>query len=271
MNGRTIVVGDLQGCYNETIKLLEKCKATADDHVIFAGDLVDRGPDGGKCIDLAIRREAIQGKPASILGNHEERHLHYRDLEDKGRTVNVTVPSHVATRLQLEKRHYDYIRRMPLFIRLPEHNAVVVHAGVYPGRPIEAQDPHHLLHIQMIQPYDKWGNPTRNMRSIWPSRVPDNEDGWGFWTKFWDGPERVIFGHSVFDKPLITDKVCGIDGGCCFGRDLHAVILPSWEIVTVKGTVDYGKGVRGRPSEEEVLRGAHVRKFLIHDDVSTFS
>ena len=45
MSARTIVIGDLHGCYDEAIELLTKVGATSSDRVIFAGDLVDRGPN----------------------------------------------------------------------------------------------------------------------------------------------------------------------------------------------------------------------------------
>jgi hypothetical protein len=250
---RTIIIGDPQGCLKETLTLLEKCKVTPSDHVIFVGDMVDRGPESGGCLDLAMRREALQGKPAAILGNHEDKHLYYRDLEDKGRDPKCVIPTHVATRKQLTAEHYQYMRRLPLYLRLPEYNAVVVHAGVFPGVAIENQSPHHLLHIQMINP--------PNRESKWPSKSPE---GWTFWTHHWDGPERIIFGHSVFDKPLVTDKVVGIDGGGCFGMQLHALILPGWDIVSVPCAVNYGKGSRGRS-------GDAIKKIPIHGDVSSFS
>lgn len=263
--GRTILIGDLHGCLREAELLLEKCHATAEDHVVFLGDLIDRGPDSVGCVNLAMRIEARQAKPACILGNHEEKALSYDDQANRtGKEPNIPVPTHAATRMQLKPEHYDYMRRLPLFLRFPEHNAIVVHAGVYPNRPIEAQEPRHLLHIQSIQPYDQWGNLTRNTKSVWPSRVPTNEEGWGFWTTFYTGPEFVVFGHSVLDRPLITDKVAGIDGGAVFGRDLHALILDTMQVVTVHATKDFGKGRRGTQNRE-------IKSFLIHDGVSTFS
>lgn len=153
---------------------------------------------------------------------------------------------------------------MPLFIKIPEFNIIAVHAGVYPGRPIEAQEARHLLHIQCIQPFDKNGQPTYNTKSKWPSRIPSNEDGWSFWTKFYNGSEQVVFGHSVLDRPLITDKVIGIDGGACFGRQLHAYVFPERQVVTVQAGADHGRGRRG-------TQAANVLLYPIHDGVSTYS
>jgi len=268
---RTIFIGDLHGCHDETVALLKKLDVTPADHVIFLGDYIDRGPDNAKCCDLVRQREQVQGKAGAILGNHEEKHLSYEDcLKRKGRLPEQIPPTHLATRAQLKPEHYEWFRSLPLYLRVSEHNAVAVHAGVYPGRPIEAQEARHLLHVQMIQPYDKGGKPSHNFKSMWPSRVPDNEDGWKFWTQFWNGPEFIVFGHSVLDKPLITDKVAGIDGGAVFGRELHALVLDgeTKKIVTVNATQDFGKGRRGQTNEAS---GQRIKTFLIHDDVSTYS
>ena len=261
---RTIVIGDLQGMYNEAVALLGKCEVTPDDRVIFAGDLLDRGPDNDKCVDLAMRREIIQGSPACIMGNHESKHLEYYAKDERGVDSNVGIESHIKTRAQLRPHHYEWSKKLPLYIRLPEHNAVVVHAGVYPGRTIEQQKPDHLLHIQMVKPFNADGSPSWDERSMWVSKAPKDDLLCRFWTHFWDGPERIIFGHSVFDKPLITDKVCGIDGGACFGRYLHALILPEWKIVSVKADTDFGKGRRG-------TQNANIKTYLVHGDVSTYS
>ena len=262
---RTIFIGDLHGCWEEAAALLKKCNVSASDHVIFLGDYVDRGLENAKCCDLVREREQIQGRPAGILGNHESRHLEHEDhLLRKGRLPEQIPPTHVATRAQLKPEHYDWFRSLPLYLRASEHNAVAVHAGVFPGRSIESQEKKHLLHIQMIRPYDfdEQGNMVINTKSCWPSRAPDNT--WRFWTHFWDGPELIVFGHSVFDQPLITDRVAGIDGGAVFGRQLHAFILPEREVITVNGTTDFGKGHRGTETKP-------IMTYLVHNDVSTYS
>jgi len=272
MTDRTIVIGDLHGMYNEAVLLLQKLQLTPNDWVIWCGDYVDRGPENAKCCDLVRNREQVQGKPAGILGNHEDVHVGYRDAELDGRQLDTSrmPPTHVATRTQLQPDHYEWFKSLPLYIRIPDHNAVVVHAGVWPGRAIEDQRARHLLHIQTISPYvfDEDRNalvPRTNEKSVWPSKVPDDGQDWRFWTQFWDGPETVIFGHSVLTKPLIADRVIGIDGGAVFGYDLHAYVLPEKKIVSVKALRDYGGGRRGKDRPDE------IQTFRIHDDVETYS
>jgi len=234
---RTIVIGDLHGCYDEAVALLDLLAVTKDDRVIFAGDLVDRGPKNRECVELAMRHECI-------LGNHEEKHLEQRKRNDEDLS-----PDHLRTRRALSNDHLDYFAKLPTFIRLPEHGAVVVHAGVMPDVAIEKQDAYHLLHAQCVHPPER--------KSYWPSKAPRTHT---FWTNHWRGPERVIFGHSVLTKPLVTEHAVGIDTGCVFGGPLTAVVLPGWQIVSV-------------PSKQPPrAKGAdRVGRFRVHGDVFAYS
>jgi len=234
---RTIVVGDLHGCRDEALDLLDKLAVTSADRVIFAGDLVDRGPDPRGCVELAMAHEAI-------LGNHEEKHLRIR-----GRPAEALSPDHLRTRQALDDQHYAWLDGLPLYVRLPESNAVVVHAGVLPDRPIEAQSDHVLLHGQHLCPPKK--------DSKWPSKAPA---GWRFWTNYWRGPERVIFGHTVLTKPLVSPHAVGIDTGCVHGHTLTAVVLPTWEVVQVPA-----RKAHWGP------KGDGISKYEVQDDVYCYS
>ncbi|MFZ5444318.1 MAG: metallophosphoesterase family protein [Myxococcota bacterium] len=215
---RTLVIGDLHGCFDEAVELLSQLQVTSSDRVIFAGDLVDRGPKPRECVELAMRHECI-------LGNHEEKHLQQRRSKPEKLS-----PSHLFTRNALGDEHYAYFEKLPLFIRLPEFGAAVVHAGVFPGVPLEEQSAHHLLHAQHLKP--------PATKSYWPSKAPADHS---FWTNFWRGPERIIFGHSVLDRPLVSEWAVGIDTGAVFGRGLTALVLPEWKLVTLPSR-DYSGG-----------------------------
>jgi hypothetical protein len=234
---RTIVIGDLHGCQDEALELLDSLAVTVNDRVIFAGDLVDRGPKRRECVELAMRHSCI-------LGNHEEKHLRIRRRQRKD-----VIPDHAETIRVLDERHFKYFESLPLYTRIPEANAVVVHAGVLPGIPVEQQPPSVLLHGQCIHP------PAKD--SKWPSKAPA---GWKFWSNYWMGPERVIFGHTVLDRPLVSPWAVGIDTGGVHGGALTAVVLPEWKIVSVPARKNYWGP-----------KGVGVATFPVMDGVNCYS
>ena len=67
---RIISIGDIHGCYDKLINLLNQVKPTNKDLLIFHGDYLDRGPNNFKCMEFVIKminyRNCI-----FLLGNHE--------------------------------------------------------------------------------------------------------------------------------------------------------------------------------------------------------
>jgi hypothetical protein len=238
---RTIVIADLHGCFEEAQDLLDRVAASASDRVIFVGDLVDRGPKPRECVELAMRYECV-------LGNHEEKHLRQRKSADAALS-----PDHLRTRRSLEPKHYAWFETLPTYVLLPEHDAAIVHAGALPDVAIAAQNPYHLLHAQCVRPPER--------KSYWPSKAPATHT---FWTNHWRGPERVIFGHTVLDRPLVTEHAVGIDTGCVHGGGLTCVVLPDWSVVTVPS--------RARPDAHgPERRSGAIARYPIHGEVHAFS
>ena len=46
------IIGDVHGHYNELISLINKLPNKIDSKICFVGDLIDRGPDSKKVVDL---------------------------------------------------------------------------------------------------------------------------------------------------------------------------------------------------------------------------
>ncbi|RMJ08917.1 hypothetical protein CDV36_011448 [Fusarium kuroshium] len=69
---RLIIVGDVHGHLSELKKLLEKVKfdRSNGDHLIFVGDLVNKGPDSAGVVQLAMDLGA-----SAVRGNNEDRVL----------------------------------------------------------------------------------------------------------------------------------------------------------------------------------------------------
>jgi hypothetical protein len=64
---RVVIVGDVHGCQEELVRLLEKCKVDANTTVIIVGDLVNKGPYSAEVVAY-VRKNAI----LSVRGNHDE-------------------------------------------------------------------------------------------------------------------------------------------------------------------------------------------------------
>lgn len=66
--GRDFVIGDVHGAYKNLMVLLEKLQFNeSQDRLFSLGDLIDRGVDSEKCLDLLKQPWFF-----SIKGNHEE-------------------------------------------------------------------------------------------------------------------------------------------------------------------------------------------------------
>lgn len=212
MSGRLIAIGDIHGCADEFEELLDKLDLRDDDRVVLLGDLINRGPDSARVIQLARKRVTV-----SLLGNHELRLINYRKTDD---------PSHLkkydyATLEQINGKCWDYLEAMPLTYEDPEHDIVLVHGGFLPDQPWKRQPARVVTRIQVV---DKDGEPRKR------SEAP----GAPHWSELWKGPPFVVYGHTPREKVSETRWTLGIDTGCVLGGWLTAVVLPEMKLVQVR-------------------------------------
>lgn len=89
-------IGDVHGCYDEMIGLIEKIEAKDPDaKIYFVGDFIDRGPDVYKCIQWMMKNIKPGGKYQSVRGNHEQMVIEWYDefckwaktLEENGEKI----------------------------------------------------------------------------------------------------------------------------------------------------------------------------------------
>lgn len=78
--GRLIAIGDVHGCVHALEVLLESISPTADDTIVFLGDLIDQGRDSAAVIEHILRLQNVC-KVVLIQGNHEEMFKAARDSE----------------------------------------------------------------------------------------------------------------------------------------------------------------------------------------------
>ncbi|MEY4488230.1 MAG: hypothetical protein RIQ79_738 [Verrucomicrobiota bacterium] len=217
MNGRIIAIGDIHGCHLEFAELLERLALTKEDKLILVGDLVNRGPDSARVVDLAIEYRAI-----SLLGNHELRLLNYRRTGDR----SVLKETDEITFNQLRPEHWTYLEQMPLTYEIEELNTVFVHGGFLPTEPWAKQPATVVTRIQVI---DAEGRPLKRADC---SECP-------LWADLWNGPPFVVYGHTPRPDIYKLKWSVGIDTACVMGGHLTAFILPERRFVQVKARRRY--------------------------------
>src|SRR5260370_29507515 len=65
--GRTIIIGDIHGCFDELSDLLRAAELQTDDRVIAVGDLVTKGPKDREVLDRFIDDDRF----SSVIGHHD--------------------------------------------------------------------------------------------------------------------------------------------------------------------------------------------------------
>lgn len=217
MTGRIIAIGDIHGCHLEFAELLDRLALAPDDRLILVGDLVNRGPDSNKVVDLAIQHRAV-----SLLGNHEARLLAFRRTGDRTGLKE----DDEKTIARLEPHHWAYLEKMPLTHVEAEFNTVFVHGGFLPSEPWQKQPASIVTRIQVI---DAEGKPRK--RADCPEGAP--------WADRWAGPPFVVYGHTPRPDIYKLKWSVGIDTACCQGGHLTAFVLPERRFVQVKARKRY--------------------------------
>jgi predicted MPP superfamily phosphohydrolase len=208
MTSRTIVVGDIHGCYDELASLLQKVGFGQDDRVVCVGDLVTKGPKNREVLELFM----TDARFSSVLGNHD---LALR-RKWQGEKIKLK-PSQKATHKELKtakETYLGFLNRLPFTIDLGTH--LVVHAGLRPN----------------VALYSQTSEDMTLLRTLGKNR--ESQDGTP-WYDVYDGEKIVLFGHwpSRSPEPRRGRKAIGLDTGCVYGYNLTAYIVEADELVSV--------------------------------------
>lgn len=218
--GRTIVIGDIHGCYDELVALLDKLSFGADDRVVAVGDLIVKGEKNRDVLELFIR----DARFSSVLGNHDRALLRYW----RGETDSLK-KSQEACRAELaskRRRYTEFLASLPLVIDLGSH--VIVHAGVRPGVALAAQTVDDLTELRTL------GDDRTSREGV-------------AWYEVYDGAQTVLFGH--WPAPVGTRRTqhaFGLDTGCVYGYELTAYIIETGEVESVNARRAYDAPSRPR-------------------------
>ena len=204
---RTVVIGDIHGCYNELEQLLLDLESNQvynknTDRLIFLGDYIDRGKDSKKVVRFIRSLQRDNENVIALKGNHEDmcvNYYKYGRLDWKINGANKTIKSYHGHK-EL-RRDLNWMEHLPLYYE--DEHFIYVHAGIDANKPMSEQSNYHLLWVR--EPF------------LWSTTKQD---------------KRVVFGHTPSqlaiesDKPYYTlaDNI-GIDTGCVFGGKLTALII----------------------------------------------
>ena len=234
------LIGDVHGCREELVALLEKvgyvATATGDGagavlrhpegrKAVFLGDLVDRGPDTPGVLRMAMAMVEA-GSALCVPGNHDMKLM--RKL--RGRDVRIT-HGLAESLAQLERESEDFKQRVAAFIDgrvshyvLDDGKLVVAHAGMkesMQGRGSgKVRD--FALYGETTGETDEFGLPVRYN-----------------WAAEYRGRAMVVFGHTPVPEPEWLNNTICIDTGCVFGGRLTALRYPERELVSVPAARTY--------------------------------
>ena len=217
---KTIVIGDIHGCYNELKKMIDdltekKVYNYKKDRLIFLGDYIDRGDDSRLVINFIRNLQNGNQNVIALMGNHEDMAVEYFSTYDK---FSPWLYNGCEYTLKSYKNHNDelasdieWMKNLPLYFE--DDNYVYVHAGINKKYSMEKQSKNTLLWAREEFIYD---------------------------TKEYN--KRVIFGHTpMLFEPYYTyrDDIC-IDSGCVYGGSLTAFIIEddnkeNWFYIVKKG------------------------------------
>lgn len=212
MGTRTIVVGDIHGCYDELMALLEKVDLGASDRVVSVGDLITKGPKSREVLQLFM----TDGRLSTVIGNHDLALRRYWNGED----INLK-PAQKEAHKELKAGKDDYtsfLNRLPFMIDLGTH--LVVHAGLRPN----------------VELYSQTTGDLTRLRTLGPNR--ESEEGTP-WYHVYHGDKTVLFGHWPAPEPRKGEKAIGLDTGCVYGHNLTAYIIETNEFVSVSALRAY--------------------------------
>ncbi|PSQ64239.1 MAG: serine/threonine protein phosphatase [Bacteroidetes bacterium QH_1_61_8] len=214
-----IAIGDIHGCANSFEALLEEINPTSDDHLLFVGDYIDRGPDSRGVIDrLLDLREEVEC--TFLRGNHESLMLGYLNdgafnlwrVNGGVSTLQSYLGDDEEGDVEIPDEHVEFVRDTEVYYETDDF--FFVHAGLKPDLTIKE-------------------NLDRNDEKVFMWE----REHLGAEAFAWE--KTVVCGHTPRPEPINREKLILIDTGCVYhmqpgmGR-LTAVRLPEREFIDVE-------------------------------------
>jgi len=262
----TYAIGDVQGCYDDLQRLLDKIRFADSDTLWFAGDLINRGSQSLLTLEFV---HALGKRAVCVLGNHD---LHLLAVTFTARAPHIsdTDTFHDILRAPHREELLHWLRWQPLIHA--ENDVVMVHAGIYPEWSLAqalslAEESHAVLRSEQCTDYfahmygdqpDRWDdslsgrdrlrfitNSFTRMRFInaegglnMRESGPRGSQAAGL-TPWFERPNklstnvRVIFGHWATLGAGRHNQFISLDSGCVWGGSLTALNVETGELTCV--------------------------------------
>jgi len=254
-------VGDIQGCYDPLMRLLDQVKFDQNNDTLFCvGDLVNRGPKSLKVLRFL---KSLDKQCVTVLGNHDIHLLAmlYGIREPRSRdTLFKIIDAPDASEIS------DWLRSKPLIVVNNKRKFTMSHAGIYPwwslkqaiknAKYVEKQLQDEKKCIRLLSKIysnspTKWSsdlghtqrtrftiNAFTRMRFCSPKghlnfsesgfngKTRENRVPWFEFNNEGLSDYRVIFGHWSALGLLNTRHFLALDTGCVWGNHLTLAKIP---------------------------------------------
>ena len=142
------VIPDIHGCVRTLSTLIEnQIVPNKNDHLIFLGDYIDRGPDSKGVIDYVMDLENNEYNVTALLGNHEDycikayeedsKHKGFLGFRSKTKVqkewemhggLQTMESFNAESPKDIDERYINWMRKLPYFIEVDDF--IIVHAGL---------------------------------------------------------------------------------------------------------------------------------------------
>lgn len=258
MQNREIIIGDVHGCIDELRDLISTIQPTQGDHLVFVGDLIDKGAASSQVIDFVQTIGSNTCKVTLLLGNHEEKLLRW--VEHEQRRVQQGIPNPITDRsgalnklvLELREDQLETLASALLWTRLDRQacfpQLLIVHAGIEPALLQIIDSDKFRLNLSSNRWRELEGLIRVRFVNDQGKRIPlgDQQPKDQFWAEVYDGRFGfVVYGHepSMTGSVRLHSNALGIDLGCVYGGHLAAAIFHTdrsvWQTATVRARRSY--------------------------------
>lgn len=227
------VIGDVHGCLEELQQLFFQLGYEKEQNhyyhpdgrlPVFVGDITDRGPNSVGVIRLVCEMVLQQKNAKYVPGNHCNKLYRYflgnNVMQKHGLETTVAELQALdsAARADIRKQFMTLYETAPLYLEIPEVNAIVAHAGI--------KESYIGQHDKKVKSFVLYGDVTGKLDE---KGRPIRRD----WAKYYHGSRWIVYGHTPVMKPRMVNKTINIDTGCVFGNALTAFRLPEEKTVIV--------------------------------------